>query len=134
LTTSNVVIEVEFKISGESHNLYGDGMAVWITPTRAQPGPVFGSINNFKGLGIFIDTYANARHPYSFPRISAMLGNGETAYDYGNDGEGQIVAACSANVRGTNVATKLRITYVKTCFSMSRSNTEPGTIGPTALA
>ena len=62
-----------------------------------------------------------------------MLGNGETAYDYGNDGEGQIIAACSvrllslaanlrsqsfsqANVRGTNVATKLRITYVKDMF------------------
>jgi hypothetical protein len=40
-------------------------MAVWFTTERAKVGPVFGFIDKFEGLGIFFDTYANARHPVS---------------------------------------------------------------------
>jgi mannose-binding lectin 2 len=116
LSATNYVIEVEFKISGESTHLFGDGLAVWITRTRAEPGPVFGSRDKFDGLGIFLDTYANARHPYNFPRITAMHGDGKTEYDYGNDGEKNSIGACSANFRRTNVATKLKITYLKDTF------------------
>ncbi|KAF9463599.1 ERGIC53, mannose lectin, ER-golgi intermediate compartment [Collybia nuda] len=116
LTASNFVIEVEFKISGESSHLFGDGIGVWLTKERTQEGPVFGNKDNFEGLGIFLDTYANGRHSYSFPRINAMLGDGKTSYDVGNDGEEQSIAGCSANYRRTNVATKLKITYVKDNF------------------
>ncbi|RDX48732.1 hypothetical protein K466DRAFT_650693 [Polyporus arcularius HHB13444] len=113
LTASNFVLEVEFKISGDNNHLYGDGLAIWITKGRAQPGPVFGSIDKFDGLGIFLDTYANSRHPYSFPRISAMLGDGEMEYDMDHDGEKHQLGACSANFRRTNVATKIKITYLR---------------------
>ncbi|PIL33646.1 transporter [Ganoderma sinense ZZ0214-1] len=113
LTASNFVLELEFKISGDNNHLFGDGMAIWITKDRAQPGPVFGSKDNFEGLGLFLDTYANARHPYSFPRITAMLGDGKTPYDNDNDGENHSLGACSANFRRTNVATKLKITYIR---------------------
>ncbi|THG97830.1 hypothetical protein EW026_g4247 [Hermanssonia centrifuga] len=113
ITAANFVIEVEFKISGESSHLYGDGMAIWLTTTRAQPGPVFGSVDNFEGLGLFLDTYANSRHAYSFPRVIGMLGDGKTSYDVGGDGEKTQIGACSANFRRTNVATKLKITYIK---------------------
>ncbi|KAI0697412.1 legume-like lectin family-domain-containing protein [Cerioporus squamosus] len=113
LTASNWVLEVEFKISGDNNHLYGDGLAVWVTKGRAQPGPIFGSIDKFDGLGIFLDTYANSRHPYSFPRISAMLGDGEMEYDMEHDGEKHQLGACSANFRRTNVATKMKITYLR---------------------
>ncbi|KAA1476487.1 hypothetical protein DENSPDRAFT_843467 [Dentipellis sp. KUC8613] len=113
LTAVNYIIEIEFKISGESSHLYGDGMAVWLTKERAEPGPVFGNRDNFDGLGIFLDTYANGRHGYSFPRISAMLGDGKTPYDQAGDNDAHALAGCSANIRRTNVATKLKITYVK---------------------
>ncbi|KAI1791117.1 legume-like lectin family-domain-containing protein [Ganoderma leucocontextum] len=113
LTASNFVLELEFKISGDNNHLFGDGMAIWITKDRAQPGPIFGSKDNFDGLGLFLDTYANARHPYSFPRITAMLGDGKTPYDLDNDGEKNNLGACSANFRRTNVATKLKITYLR---------------------
>ncbi|KAJ7503139.1 legume-like lectin family-domain-containing protein [Mycena galericulata] len=116
LTAANYVIEVEFKVSGEPGHLFGDGMAIWLTKDRAQPGPVFGNKDNFEGLGIFLDTYANTRHGYSFPRISSMLGDGKTSYNFGNDGDGQDIGACSANFRQTNVATKVKITYVKDSF------------------
>ncbi|RDB25391.1 hypothetical protein Hypma_007451 [Hypsizygus marmoreus] len=116
LTATNFVIEVEFKISGESSHLYGDGLALWLTKERAQEGPVFGNKDKFEGLGIFLDTYANGRHAYSFPRVIAMLGDGQTSYDVGTDGDEQSIGACSANFRRTNVATKLKVTYVKDKF------------------
>ncbi|KAF8841691.1 hypothetical protein BDN67DRAFT_996034 [Paxillus ammoniavirescens] len=116
LTSTNYVIEVEFKVSGESTHLYGDGMAIWLTTDRAEPGPVFGSKDKFEGLGIFLDTYANSRHPYGFPRIVAMLGDGETPYDHENDGDAHSIGSCSAMFRRTNVITKLKITYVKDTY------------------
>lgn len=116
LTSANFIIEVEFKLSGDSGHLFGDGMAIWLTTGRAQPGPVFGNADNFEGLGLFLDTYANARHSYSFPRVVGMLGDGKTSYDVGNDGDATQLGACSANYRRTNVATKLKITYIKDAF------------------
>jgi mannose-binding lectin 2 len=47
LTPSNFVIEVEFKVTGDSSHLFGDGLAMWLTKERAQPGPVFGSKGTF---------------------------------------------------------------------------------------
>ncbi|KAI0687102.1 concanavalin A-like lectin/glucanase [Cytidiella melzeri] len=113
ITAANFVVEIEFKIGGEQSHLAGDGMAVWLTTTRAEPGPVFGSRDNFEGLGLFLDTYANSRHSYSFPRVVGMMGDGKTSYDHANDGDGTSIGACSANYRRTNVATKLKITYIK---------------------
>lgn len=116
LTSSNFVVEVEFKVSGESNHLFGDGFAIWLTKDRAEPGPVFGSKDNFTGLAVILDTYANSRHGYAFPRISAMLGDGQTSYNYTKDGQDQALAACSANFRRSKVGTKLKITYVKEGF------------------
>ncbi|KAH8103270.1 legume-like lectin [Cristinia sonorae] len=116
ITSSNFIMEVEFKFSGDSSHLFGDGMAVWFTTARAQPGPVFGSIDNFNGFGIFLDTYANSRHSYAFPRIVGIKGDGKTSYNVGTDGEPNVAGACSANYRRTNVATKLKVTYIKEAY------------------
>ena len=45
-----------------------------------------------------------------------MLGDGKTKYDQPNDGEAHKIGACSANFRRTNVATKLKITYIKDTY------------------
>jgi len=107
---------VEFKISGRSRHLSGDGLAVWLTSRRAQSGPVFGFENKFEGIGIFVDTFANEHHSYTFPRVMAMIGDGNTEYEIGKDGVNQEAAACSANVRELEIATKMRITYIRDCF------------------
>ncbi|KAH9485662.1 VIP36-like protein [Psilocybe cubensis] len=122
LTPSNYVIEVEFKVSGDSSHLFGDGLAMWITKERAQPGPVFGNRDQFTGLGIILDTYANSKHSYSFPRIVGIIGDGQMKYDFGNDGDSQALGSCSANFRRTNVATKLKVTYVKDSFLDARDD------------
>lgn len=113
ITAANFVIEVELKIAGGQGHLYGDGLAIWLTKGRAQPGPVFGNIDKFEGLGIFLDTYANSRHSYTFPRVVGMLGDGKTEYDHDHDGEKDSIGGCSANFRQSNVATKLKITHMK---------------------
>lgn len=94
LTASNWEIEVEFKIHGKK-TLHGDGMALWITKQRAQPGPVFGHADNFEGLGIFFDTYKNERPGVVFPMVMAMVGDGKTSYNKNTDGKDQDIAFCS---------------------------------------
>ncbi|KAF2456515.1 legume-like lectin family-domain-containing protein [Lineolata rhizophorae] len=113
LTATNWEIEVAFKIHG-SGTLYGDGMAMWITKQRGQQGPVFGSVDNFEGLGIFIDTYKNNRPGTVFPYVMAMLGDGTKSYDANNDGKLNELAGCSARgIRNphNNVPTKAKLTY-----------------------
>lgn len=56
LSVSNWQIDVEFKVDGKAHNIFGDGWAFWLTSDRAKQGPVFGSVDWFKGIGIFFDT------------------------------------------------------------------------------
>lgn len=87
-------IEVTFQIHGEG-NLHGDGMAIWVTKERATPGPVFGSMDKFEGLGLFIDTYKNQRPGVTFPYVMAMLGNNSVTYDKDHDGKDNELAGCS---------------------------------------
>ncbi|KAJ9101976.1 hypothetical protein QFC20_005125 [Naganishia adeliensis] len=108
IRVDNYQIEVEFKINGKGHSLFGDGMALWLIKDRASPGPVFGSVDYFTGLAVFLDTYANSRHAYSFPRVTAMLGDGKTAYDHDHDNE-----KTEVDVRRRDVPTKLKLTYIK---------------------
>ncbi|KAF4313724.1 Legume-like lectin [Botryosphaeria dothidea] len=111
LTATNWEIEFEFKIHGQG-NLYGDGMALWLTKQRAQQGPVFGSVDSFEGLGIFFDTYKNNRPGVVFPYVMAMLGDGQTSYDKNTDGKAQELAGCSARgIRNAAIPTKARLTY-----------------------
>ncbi|KAH0538284.1 hypothetical protein FGG08_005104 [Glutinoglossum americanum] len=115
LTATNWEIEVEFKIDGNG-NLHGDGMALWVTKQRATQGPVFGSTDQFEGLGIFFDTYKNNRPGVTFPYVMAMLGDGKTKYDHGNDGKANELAGCSARIRKADVPTKARLTYFQDSY------------------
>ncbi|KAI9706735.1 MAG: hypothetical protein M1820_004705 [Bogoriella megaspora] len=111
LTATNWEIEVEFSIKGE-HNLYGDGLAMWLTKQRAQQGQVFGFVDKFEGLGLLIDTYKNDRPGVTFPYVMAMVGDGQTEYDKHKDGKANELAGCSARgLRNANQPTKALITY-----------------------
>lgn len=55
--------------------------------------------DQFNGLGLFFDTYANSRHSYTFPRVSAMLGDGKRSYDLATDGAVSEFAGCSVRFR-----------------------------------
>lgn len=111
MTATNWEIEVEFRVSGKG-TLFGDGFAMWVTKQRAQEGPVFGSADNFEGLGVFFDTYKNNRPGTVFPYVMAMVGDGQTSYDKNTDGKAQEFAGCSARgLRHASIPTKFRLTY-----------------------
>ncbi|KAG0298641.1 hypothetical protein BGZ98_000135, partial [Dissophora globulifera] len=113
ITASNFQIEFEFKVGGKSDGLCGDGFAVWLTKERAEMGPVFGNRDNFEGLGIFFDTYANSRQAHTFPYVTAMLGDGKTKYDSDSDGNSNSIGSCESDFRGQNIPTKGRISYYR---------------------
>ncbi|KAL2774260.1 VIP36-like protein isoform 1 precursor [Daubentonia madagascariensis] len=120
-------LQVHFKIHGQGKkNLHGDGLAIWYTKDRMQPGPVFGNMDKFVGLGVFIDTYPNEekqqeaqKRRYSpgvqrvFPYISAMVNNGSLSYDHERDGRPTELGGCTAIVRNLHYDTFLVIRYVK---------------------
>ncbi|KAF9190963.1 hypothetical protein BGZ51_007981 [Haplosporangium sp. Z 767] len=113
ITSSNFQIEFEFKVEGKGDGLYGDGFAVWLTKERAEIGPVFGNRDNFEGLGIFFDTYANSRQAHSFPFVMAMLGDGRTSYNGAQDGITNSIGKCESDFRSKLVPTKGRIAYYR---------------------
>ena len=80
-------------------------MAIWITKERASAGPVFGSVDNFEGLGVFFDTYKNNRPGTQFPYVMAMLGDGKTSYNKDTDGKENELAGCSVS------ETELHLTF-----------------------
>lgn len=80
-----------------------------MTKQRGTQGPVFGSADNFEGLGIFFDTYKNNRPGTVFPYVMAMVGDGKTSYDKETDGKDQELAGCSVP-RTTCFAHELKLT------------------------
>ena len=85
---------------------------MWLTKERGKQGPVFGSADNFEGLGIFFDTYKNNRPGVVFPYVMAMVGDGKTSYDKDSDGKSTEFAGCSARgIRHASSPTKFRLTY-----------------------
>ncbi|KAE8291566.1 VIP36-like protein Lectin mannose-binding 2-like [Larimichthys crocea] len=109
-------LKVHFKIHGQAKkNLNGDGLAIWLTKDRMQNGPVFGNMNHFTGLGIFVDTYPNAdkRYDRAFPYISVMLGNGTLSYDHDYDGRPTELGGCTAMARNAIYDTFVLVRYSK---------------------
>ncbi|XP_020345954.2 VIP36-like protein isoform X2 [Oncorhynchus kisutch] len=109
-------LQVHFKIHGQGKkNLNGDGMALWYTKERMQTGPVFGNMNLFTGLGVFLDTYPNENnnHERVFPYVSGMVGNGTLAYEHDRDGQSTELGGCTALMRNIPHDTFLLIRYTK---------------------
>ncbi|XP_030598467.1 lectin, mannose-binding 2-like a isoform X2 [Archocentrus centrarchus] len=109
-------LQVHFKIHGQGKkNLNGDGLAIWYTKERMQKGPVFGNMDNFTGLGVFVDTYPNEEKHLEriFPFVLAMVGNGSISYDHELDGRPTELGGCNAMVRNLKHDTFLFIRYVR---------------------
>ncbi|KAM3600485.1 uncharacterized protein V6R79_024216 [Siganus canaliculatus] len=120
-------MQVHFKIHGQGKkNLNGDGLALWYVKERMHKGPVFGNMDNFTGLGVFVDTYPNeekhleaqkkrytTRTQRIFPFVLAMVGNGTISYDHERDGRPTELGGCNAMVRNLKHDTFLFIRYIR---------------------
>lgn len=116
IEASDFEITAEFALKGRAPQVVGDGFAMWLTSARTERGPAFGLQEQWKGLAIIFDTYANAPHRGFFPRISAVYNDGTMVYNVQKDGEGQDLAQCSMQLRRTPAETRLRFTYVKDVY------------------
>ncbi|KAJ3414824.1 hypothetical protein HDV05_005981 [Chytridiales sp. JEL 0842] len=105
-------VDFEFRVHGPNDNLFGDGFAFWITAEKESLGPVFGSKDYFTGLGLFFDTFNNGKHPFKFPYVTAMIGDGKTKYDLYSDGAVNSIGGCSADFRGKAYPTRARVKYI----------------------
>jgi hypothetical protein len=61
----NWELQIQFKVTGTTKDLFGDGIALWYTRDRMQNGPVFGSRDMFSGLAVIADTYSNHNGPHN---------------------------------------------------------------------
>ncbi|KXN66922.1 concanavalin A-like lectin/glucanase [Conidiobolus coronatus NRRL 28638] len=117
LPKQNWKVEFEFKVTGAGSTISGDGFAFWATEERMVPGPVFGSKDNFKGLGVFFDTYSNGYHSdFTFPYIFGFIGDGVTQYSLSDDGVNQNIGNCSISIRNKSYVTKATVIYVRGKF------------------
>jgi len=112
-------MHVQFKIHGSGKTLAADGMAFWYTRTKMVPGSVFGSKDEFEGLGVFLDTYKNGNQPVSFPQVSAMIGNGSMKYDHANDGKEHSIGNCLSALRNKRHDTYMKIRYNKEVLTIA---------------
>ncbi|CAL1547677.1 unnamed protein product [Lymnaea stagnalis] len=120
-SSQNWELHIQFKVHGSGKALFGDGFAVWYTRERMQPGSVFGSIDRFVGLAVFLDTYSNHNgpHNHNHPYISAMISNGSLQYDHDTDGTHTQLAGCEAQFRNKNYDTYLAIRYERNLLTVS---------------
>lgn len=115
---------VDFRVYGSTGTLFGDGFAIWYVQDPNIVGPVFGSKDYFRGLGIFLDTYSNHNgpHSHSHPFISAMVSNGSLHYDHDKDGThtqlGGEESGCEAGFRNKDHETFVLVRYVGNTLSI----------------
>jgi len=109
----NWEIQVQFKVTGTTKDLFGDGFAIWYTRDRMQDGPVFGSKDHFSGLAIIADTYSNHNgpHNHNHPYLSAMVNNGSMSYDHDRDGTHTMLGGCEVKFRNPKHETYIAIRY-----------------------
>eukprot|EP00092_Neocalanus_flemingeri_P089581 GFUD01113355.1.p1 GENE.GFUD01113355.1~~GFUD01113355.1.p1 ORF type:complete len:328 (+),score=74.62 GFUD01113355.1:49-1032(+) len=108
----NWEVQLNFKVTGTTRDLFGDGFAFWYTKERMEIGPVFGSKDFFSGLAIIGDTYSNHNTPnHQHPYLSAMVNNGSVSYDHDKDGKHTMLGGCQVQFRNMNHETWIAIRY-----------------------
>ncbi|GCC19928.1 hypothetical protein chiPu_0018627 [Chiloscyllium punctatum] len=115
----NWEIEVSFRISGRNR-IGADGLAIWYTRERGATGPVYGAVDHWDGVGIFLDTYDNDGKMNN-PAILVVGNDGRLTYDHLNDGGSQTLGSCFRDYRNIYHAVRIRV-----------SLTEPGTMDPSS--
>lgn len=117
----NWELQVQFKVTGTTKDLFGDGFAIWYVRDRMQNGPVFGSKDYFSGLAIIADTYSNHNgpHNHNHPYVSAMINNGSMHYDHDRDGTHTMIGGCEMKFRNKDHETYLSIKYENEILTVS---------------
>merc|ERR1711881_631954 len=102
-------VEVFIRVSGRGR-VGGDGVAVWFTEELGKPGPVFGSSDKWKGMGLFFDSFDNDGEQNN-PYVMVMLNDGTKEYDHFKDGNNQQLGGCMRDFRNKPHPVRAKIRY-----------------------
>eukprot|EP00842_Homolaphlyctis_polyrhiza_P004543 jgi/Hompol1/508/HPOL_005338-RA len=108
-------IQFQFKVKHES-TTSGDGFAFWYTKERAKEGGTFGNQDDFEGLAVIFDTYANSNARRIFPYIMGMVNDGKIKYDHDFDGHSSEAGGCFGDFRNKDYPTLARVRYVANSY------------------
>ncbi|KAJ8686378.1 hypothetical protein QAD02_022172 [Eretmocerus hayati] len=110
-------IDLMFRISGRGR-IGADGLAFWYTAAQGNAnGTVFGSSDEWNGLGVFFDSFDND-NKHNNPYIMAIVNDGTKTFDHTNDGGSQILAGCLKDFRNKPFATRAKIQYYQNTLSL----------------
>ncbi|CAF1060230.1 unnamed protein product [Rotaria sordida] len=114
LSADSWLLDVKLRVTGRGR-LGADGMAIWFTENPGVEGSVFGSNDQWKGLGIFLDSFDNdalTTQLQNNPIIVVMLNDGTKFYDHQHDGSSQIQGSCIRDFRNKPLPIQLKIEYI----------------------
>ena len=94
-----------------------DGLAFWYAAAKGVEGPVYGSNDQWIGLGVFFDSFDND-NKHNNPYISAMVNDGSKVYDHQNDGSTQQLAGCLRDFRNKPFPVRAKIEYFKNTLTV----------------
>ncbi|XP_076230103.1 lectin, mannose binding protein ergic53 isoform X1 [Nomia melanderi] len=110
-------IELIFRVTGRGR-IGADGLAFWYTSSKGTyNGTVFGSADQWNGLGIFFDSFDND-NKHNNPYIMAVLNDGTKTFDHTSDGTTQLSAGCLRDFRNKPFATRAKIEYYQNILTV----------------
>ncbi|KAF9183535.1 hypothetical protein BGZ51_003990 [Haplosporangium sp. Z 767] len=101
-------VEFSFKAFGQSY-IGGKGLAFWYTEERAVDGPVFGSKDKWKGLGVFLDT-SDPANQRTHPAIYGFMNDGTTPFP--SNPTLQSFSGCLRDYKNSPVPVVVRVSYI----------------------
>ncbi|KAI8852669.1 legume-like lectin [Chytridium lagenaria] len=96
-------------ISGRTY-LGDDGIALWYTSQKGVEGPVYGSQDQWKGLGIFFDS-SDVNTNRVTPYVSAYLNDGSYEMSLDNNAGSSSIGGCFRDFRNSPKPIWGRLTY-----------------------
>merc|ERR1719334_2155243 len=109
-------VELTFRVTGRGR-IGADGLAFWYTAAQGLEGPVYGSNDQWIGLGVFFDSFDND-NKHNNPYIMAMTNDGSKNFDHQNDGSTQQLAGCLRDFRNKPFPVKAKIEYFKNTLTV----------------
>ncbi|XP_046420528.1 protein ERGIC-53 [Neodiprion fabricii] len=110
-------VNIVFRVTGRGR-IGADGLAFWYTTSKGSyDGTVFGSSDQWNGLGIFFDSFDND-NKHNNPYIMAVLNDGTKQFDHANDGTTQLLAGCLRDFRNKPFPTRAKIEYYQNTLTV----------------
>ncbi|KAG0206115.1 hypothetical protein BGX28_002368 [Mortierella sp. GBA30] len=110
-------VEFSFKAFGQGQ-VGGKGLAFWYTQERAIEGPVFGSKDQWKGLGVFMDTSDPANHR-SNSVIYGIMNDGTKKFPANPTANTNSFGGCLRDYKNSPVPVVVRVSYVGSTLKVS---------------